>query len=99
MKVANCAKENGTIAGQGLGKIKYESISRFRIIPLHFSLSVSWQVQELVAEYALLIKAHFGKLLNYVQQNNWRINSNVLVGARVAVFRKTSTPMPMVITG
>lgn len=71
----------------------------FQIMSLIFFLSVSWQVQELVAEYALLIKAHFSKLLNYVQQNNWRTNSNVLVGARVAIFRKTSTLMPMVITG
>ena len=29
MKVANCAKENGIIVGQGLGKIKFKSVSSF----------------------------------------------------------------------
>ena len=62
-------------------------------------VSVSWQVQELVLEYAALIDVHFGKLLNFVQRNNWRTNPNVLVGARVAVFRKGATLMPTVVTG
>ena len=61
--------------------------------------SVSWQVQELVLEYASLIEAHFGKLLSYVQRNNWRTNPNILVGARVAVFRKSATLLPGIATG
>jgi hypothetical protein len=63
------------------------------------SISVSWQVQELIEEYAALIKAHFAKLLNCIQQNNWRTNPNILVGARVAVFRKSATLIPTVVTG
>ena len=60
---------------------------------------MSWQVQELVLEYAALIDIHFGKILNFVQRNNWRTNPNILVGARVAVFRKGATLMPTVVTG
>ena len=63
------------------------------------SNSVSWQVQELVLEYASLIEAHFGKLLSYVQRNNWRTNPNILIGARVAVFRKSATLLPGIATG
>ena len=76
---------------------------RFRRLYLNSGLrifnSVSWQVQELVLEYASLIEAHFGKLLSYVQRNNWRTNPNILVGARVAVFRKSATLLPGIATG
>ena len=76
-------------------ELSWLNVSRQILQPI----SVSWQVQELVLEYAALIDAHFGKLLNFVQRNNWRTNPNILVGARVAVFRKGATLTPTVVTG
>jgi hypothetical protein len=110
MKGVKYAKENGTTAGHDLGErslreIIFElskSMRANKILTLRHtwrSISVSWQVQELIEEYASLIKAHFAKLLNCIQQNNWRTNPNILVGARVAVFRKSATLIPIVVTG
>jgi hypothetical protein len=66
---------------------------------LYSIISVSWQVQELIIEYASQIEVHLDKLIKCVEKKNWRINPNVLLGARVAVFRKTATSMPTVLTG
>ena len=62
-------------------------------------LSVSWQVQEVVIEYATQISEHFHRLLSFVHEHSWRTNPNILVGARVAVFRKGPTAIPTIITG
>jgi hypothetical protein len=61
--------------------------------------SVSWQVQELIIEYASQIGIHLDRLIKCVEKKNWRISPNVLLGARVAVFRKTATLTPTVLTG
>lgn len=62
-------------------------------------LSVSWQVQEAVVDYAAQISTHFNRLLAFVHERSWRTSPNVLVGARVAVFRKGPTAIPTVVTG
>jgi hypothetical protein len=58
-----------------------------------------WYVEEHQIEYAAQIEAHTGRLLDYIKLNNWRVNSNVLAGCRVALFRKNSGPTPTVIVG
>jgi hypothetical protein len=50
--------------------------------------SVSWQIQELLEEFALQITSHIGRLLSFVQKTCWRTNPNVLLGAKVTVFRR-----------
>ena len=50
-------------------------------------------------EYAAQIDHHIGNLISIVKTKNWRTNPNVLIGARVAVFRKGPTLMPTVLTG
>ena len=62
-------------------------------------LSVSWQVQEVVIEYATQISEHFNRLLSFIHDHSWRTNPNIFVGARVAVFRKGATATPTIITG
>jgi hypothetical protein len=47
----------------------------------------------------LQVTEHFNRLLAFVQDRSWRTSPNVLVGARVAVFRKGSTATPTVMTG
>ena len=61
--------------------------------------SVSWVVEELVAEFASQIEVHMDKITSIVSQHHWRTNPNVLLGMRVAVFRKTANPSPTVVTG
>jgi hypothetical protein len=64
--------------------------------------SISWQITELMDEFTAAIDEHFERLLGYVRRNCWRVNPNVLVGARVAVFRRKPgqlTPEPTLITG
>jgi hypothetical protein len=61
--------------------------------------SVKWGVQELIAEYATIIDAHFGRLLQTIQAHQWRLNPNALAGYRVAIFRKSSSTTPTVLLG
>lgn len=58
-----------------------------------------WFVDEHQAEYAAQIESHLSRLFDFIAQNHWRINSNVLAGYKVALFRKGSGPIPTVITG
>lgn len=62
-------------------------------------ISVTWQIQDLVLEYASQIDTHFENLFSIIKSKNWRTNSNIWVGARVAVLRKGPTPAPTVVTG
>lgn len=62
-------------------------------------LSVQWIIEDLITEYSAHVEIHTNKLLNFVKQNHWRTNPNVLAGMRVAVFRKGSSPLPTIVTG
>jgi hypothetical protein len=61
--------------------------------------SVTWQIQDLVLDYASQIDTHFGHLFSIIKCKNWRTNPSIWLGARVAVLRKGPTPSPTVVTG
>lgn len=58
-----------------------------------------WFVDEHQVEYASQIESHMTRLFDFVAQNHWRMNSNVLAGYKVAIFRKATGSAPTVITG
>lgn len=62
-------------------------------------LSVTWVVEDLVAEFAGQIEEHMTRITQLIQQSHWRTNPNALCGLRVAIFRKNPAPVPTVITG
>lgn len=62
-------------------------------------LSVTWKVDDLIIEYANLIEMHINRLLSTIHDNHWRTNPDTLVGYRIAVFRKTSSPSPSITAG
>ena len=53
-----------------------------------------WIIDDLINEFAAQIERHMEKLTNRIELMSWRTNPNVLVGCRVAVFRKGPTPVP-----
>eukprot|EP01035_Chromulina_nebulosa_P028385 gene28385-37467_t len=62
-------------------------------------LSVSWIIDDMILEYAAQIEAHMNKIIHCIQSNHWRSSPNILNGMRVAVFRKSSSVIPAIITG
>jgi len=62
-------------------------------------LSVTWKVDDLISEYANLIEMHVNRLLTLIHDNHWRTNPDTLLGYRVAVFRKNTSPTPSVSLG
>lgn len=62
-------------------------------------LSVSWIIDDMILEYAAQIEAHMSKIIQCIQSNHWRSSPNILNGMRVAVFRKSSSVIPTIITG
>ncbi len=64
----------------------------------HARLSVHWQIESLIAEYAYQIECHVNRILNTIDMNHWRTNPNVFKGYHIAVFRKGST-VPTVLMG
>eukprot|EP01041_Mallomonas_annulata_P007489 gene7489-15328_t len=62
-------------------------------------LSVTWQVEDLIKDYALQVEDHVRRLLDIVERHHWRKCPKVLVGCRVALFRKSTAPIPTVICG
>eukprot|EP00981_Chlorochromonas_danica_P003501 scaffold659_cov192-Ochromonas_danica.AAC.14 len=62
-------------------------------------LSVTWVVEDLIAEFANQIEDHMNKINQIVLKHHWRNNPAVLTGMRVAVFRKGSNNTPTIVTG
>ena len=62
-------------------------------------LSVSWLIDDMILEYAAQIEAQMNKIISCIQSNHWRTSPNILNGMRVAVFRKSSSSIPTIITG
>jgi len=60
---------------------------------------VSWEIEDLVRDYASQIDSHLLKVVNCVEMKHWRRNPAVLAGYRVAILRKGSGPIPTVICG
>ncbi len=62
-------------------------------------LAVLWAVQDVVCEIAAVVDKHVDAMLNRVDLNCWRTNCDVLSGFRVAIFRRTSSAVPTILTG
>ena len=56
-------------------------------------------VDDLIVEYAGQIDVHMEKMMQIIQQNNWRTNPGILAGMKICIFRKGSNPMPTIVIG
>ena len=45
-------------------------------------LSVMWFIEEHIIEYGAQIEAHMSRLFQYIRNNHWRTNSNILAGTK-----------------
>ena len=52
-----------------------------------------------MSEFAGIVDAFVGHLLDRISRNNWRTNSDVISGFRVATIRKGGGPAPTIVTG
>lgn len=62
-------------------------------------LSVTWEVEELITEYASEAWRHISRLLQIIANNHWRTNPSILSGNRISVFRKGNGWIPTIVTG
>lgn len=60
---------------------------------------MQWKVEELQNAFSDLISRHIHVLLSTASKIHWRTNIDALVGMRIALFRKNSSPMPSVTMG
>ena len=67
---------------------------------IHLTLrSVTWAIEDLIRDYAYQIETHLSQLISFIETNHWRRNPAVLVGYRIAVFRKGISPSPTIVCG